>query len=337
MIFRYLAAIAIVAIPSSQASPWRHGGLSTATPPTPIYPGDVVGANFTTAWSMFAFTSAQAHGSGQQKVVDVTNGSSSCTIFLKGDGTPDVNLTTAGAGGIGNACVGGARSFCSGGCTLVDQSVGGHGVYDATGGTQDCSFVFGTMTVVFDQPSTGKIAIDSGVVNGESNFCDATAQFTPATGNVSLSWFGQRTGTSAGGYAVSIAEGDGGNTIEMGGGVNNWRLDIGSGDPGNVNVAAADNAWHSGNGVITSGTNNSILNIDGVETAGGPMADYPFTQTKRPFGFANNNSTVGGGTHTYGTFAGFSDNNVWSQTVRSHVCNALYTIEGQITPGVNCQ
>ena len=75
-------------------------------------PGDVVAA---TAWyGMRAYTAAKAGGGASTtKVADVTGTGvgGTCTIFLKGDGTGGVDLTTAGAGGSGSQCLWGATPF----------------------------------------------------------------------------------------------------------------------------------------------------------------------------------------------------------------------------------
>lgn len=309
----------------------RHGGIASGGSPTATYPGDVSGANWTTAWPLFAWTSAKANaGASAVPVVNVIGEttSTSCTIYLKGDGTPDVDLTTSGVGGVGHQCVGGARTFCSSTNSRCDVT----NVTDATGGGQDCSIIIGVMYLALDQPSSGKIAIDTGVSSGENNWCLATNLFTPATGLVSLAAYGERTSTL--GKAIIMAELDSGQALEMGSNTGQWTTTTASNHA--VEATANDNAWHAGAGIVNGTTNGGILNIDGNEFTGGPAVGYPFIGTEHPFAFVNNNYALAGGTHTYGTFAGFADNVQWTQTQRQQICHALYTIEGQITPGTYC-
>lgn len=333
---RILALIAIGLLIFSLPSDARRKGGIAIPGGSFSYPGDVSGANWTTAWPLFAFTSAKAHaGATSVPVVNVIGEttSTSCTIYLKGDGTPDVDLTTSGGGGVGHQCVGGARTFCS----VTNSRCDVTNVTDATGGGQDCSQIIGVLYLALDQPSTGKIAIDSGVFSSETNWCLATNAITPATGLVSLAAFGRQENSTCPtfcGKALIMVEIDAGQALEMGSNAGQWTTTTGADHA--VEATAAVNQWHSGVGIVNGVTNGGVLSIDGNEFTGGPAVSYPFISSEHPFAFTNNNYNVGTGTHTYGSFAAFADNVQWSQTQRQQICHALYTIEGQITPGTFC-
>lgn len=97
-------------------------------------PGDVVSGAFAW-WGLRAYNNALASsGVSTTPAIDVLGVTTvtSCTIFLKGDGTGGLDLTTAGAGGIGNQCASGATTFC----TVTNTSCTISKMYDQSGGLQ---------------------------------------------------------------------------------------------------------------------------------------------------------------------------------------------------------
>ena len=108
-------------------------------------PGDIVAA---TAWyGMRAYSAALASGGASTtKAIDV-NGmttTTSCTIFLNGTGTGGLDLTTAGAGGVGNQCLLGATTFC----TVTNTACTVTKFYDQTGNGNNLStFVAGVFPI----------------------------------------------------------------------------------------------------------------------------------------------------------------------------------------------
>jgi hypothetical protein len=84
-------------------------------------------------WGLRACSGTQASaGATTTKVLDVAGSSTgSCTIFLKGDGTGNLDFSTAGAGGIGNQCLLGATTFC----TVTNTSCLALKLYDLSGAT----------------------------------------------------------------------------------------------------------------------------------------------------------------------------------------------------------
>ena len=96
-------------------------------------PGNINTTNAIAWWGLRAYTSALANaGATTTPVMDVrgVTTTTSCTIYLLGNGTGGLDFTTAGAGGIGNQCLLGATTFCTStnaSCTvskLYDQTVG---------------------------------------------------------------------------------------------------------------------------------------------------------------------------------------------------------------------
>jgi hypothetical protein len=220
-------------------------------------PGDVVaGANF---WlGLRAYTNALANaGATTNPVMDVRGATTAgaCTIFLKGTGTGGLDLTTAGAGGIGNQCLSGATTFCTvtnTSCTvskLYDQTGSGFHQLQATAanqpplsfnciGSQPCLSPVGTS---FMQTSGNGTAIQPFTVLG---VYERKGNFTTY----------QNTVRCNGGATASLLFNNAANGVLA--------------YAGNLTAieAASDNVLHALSGVI-NGATSSIM-VDGANTTG---------------------------------------------------------------------
>jgi hypothetical protein len=92
----------------------------------------------------------------------------------------------------------------------------------------------------------------------------ASATITPATGTVSFSAVGQRSG-GIGSFSLISENAAAGNRVAMAGTTDTWGVFGGS--SGNVTAAGAtEGAWHALNAVLAGAS--SVISIDGVETTG---------------------------------------------------------------------
>lgn len=107
-------------------------------------PGDIVaGAQWWGGLRAYNSTLANA-GATTTPVIDVMGSTTGtgCTIYLKGDGTGDLDFTTAGPGAVGHQCLLGATTFCTStnvSCTVskfYDQTTNTIGVSNGTAANQ---------------------------------------------------------------------------------------------------------------------------------------------------------------------------------------------------------
>ena len=133
----------------------------------------------------------------------------------------------------------------------------------------------------------------------------ASTNTTPATGVVFFSAVGNRSvGTGA---FVPIRENGNSNRI-LGGAANLWALAGGGG--GNFSGAATDGAFHAANGTVNGAS--SVLNIDGIETAG-TITGNTTAGSSRIMGVVAASTTI------LMTEAGFWDNLAPNATLRGQM------------------
>jgi len=146
-----------------------------------------------------------------------------------------------------------ATAFCTTACTVqtwYDQSGNGRNLTQATAANQP--------PLIFN--CVGALPCFEMLSGGHS--LSTVDTITPATGTVSFSAVANRvTGTGA---CTWLRENGAANRFVSQAGATNWTI-IG-GSSGSVVRAAADGAWHAGQGVMAGAA--SVLNIDGAETAG---------------------------------------------------------------------
>lgn len=296
-------------------------------------PGDI--ASGWSAWyGMRPFSNALANaGASTVRVADVYGATSAkyCTLFLKGDGSGNVDTSTSGLGGAGSQCVGGLTTFCystNSGCYLTkwyDQTQG----LACTSGTT-CDIAAAEPAITYERPancptypnsSTTIPCIASANISG--GLVSANT-FTPnGSAEVSLSTVAIRTsGTGLTGLIVQTA---GKNALSASATSGDWELQYNN-TIGPL-TAAAEDAWHAANGVMQAGTNADILNVDGTEAAatGTPAT----TAADIKVGTAPSSTTV------YLAEGGFLDNYVASQSIRSQLCANQAAFYG-MTPGTHC-
>lgn len=226
---------------------------ASSAPAAPTYTGpvDIVAAP-SECYSLRACSATLAGaGATTTAVVDVRGAitTTSCTIYLIGNGTGGLDLTTTGAGGVSNQCLLGATTFCTvtnTSCTVskLYGQTGSHTVVQATVGSQPI-FTFNCVNTSLPCLQGDGARLLSG------SFAGAALPLTLST------VFERLTGGS-------------GNTF----GLNNAIL--GADSTANqsyffyINEAfgtASDNVLHAYQGVLAT-TGNGIINVDGVQTAG---------------------------------------------------------------------
>ncbi len=287
-------------------------------------PGDVATAicgTFTAWYGVRAFNNTLANaGASTTPVMDVrgVTTSTSCTIYLLGNGTGELDFSTAGAGAVGHQCLLGATTFCTStntNCTVSkfytyptpDTACGGSScaVVQATTGNQpplimpgSCSYPNSTTLVPCLKSTSATILLASAnnfTPNGAFQWtASAVAQRTSGTGTGGFIWM---NGSSAQGIAGDAS-------------ANLWQLYVASSSQ--APTTATDAAWHAGNGVAVAGTNTTILNVDGTEV----------TATKTPNATAGTPIWVRAGATTTAYYAegGWLDNFVASQSNRTSLC-----------------
>jgi hypothetical protein len=302
---------ALVAVASAQVLPDILNGSGNA-PASYGGPGDTVA--FTAWYGLRAYNNTLANsGASTTPVLDVygPTTATSCTIYLLGNGTGKLDLNTAGSGGIGNPCSGGATTFCSvtnTTCTvskLYDQTVG-----NACGGSA-CDVVQATAAYRPTLLLTGCGA--SGTLpclQGTSNAIDLAGanNITPASGVVSLITVAARQASSGTVSYWMVENGLGNNELITKNAANTWEVTCCS--AGSIQPTATDDVWHAMIGVING--SSSVANLDGTEATGTIAGS---TTAGKPYFLSVASS------NTYQeSEAGFIDNVPVAQGVRSALC-----------------
>lgn len=265
----------------------------------PVYsgPGDVVsGASMW--WGLRAYNAAYI-GNKLINVIQTSN-SHTCDILAASNG---------GLGNTANCSTGGdngqsAASFCGSTCNIdeaYDQTGNGNHILQATQSFQPL-LVFNCIGALPCLQFT----------NGE--VLTAGANFTPATGVLSLSTVGNRA--SGTGITSFVKETPSNRFVGNNGVANKWALVA----TGNFAVTATDASWHAGN-AVTNGT-SSVVNIDGSETTGSLTAN---TTAGAPVVGANS------GTAMDWAEAGAWDNVAFTGTQRTNLCHNQFTYWGTST------
>ncbi len=289
-----------------------------------------------TAWyGVRAYSYALATGGATTTpVVDVRGPTSgtSCTIYLNGESSEGLDLTTTGVGGVGNQCALGATTFC----TVTNSSCTVSKWYDQTAGNgcgaATCNLVQATTAnqPTFTMPGScsypNSASIACLVSNNASKLLASANNFTPnASKQQTLSVVANRSvGTST---AVTILFTNGSQDgIKATASASTWALLV-NGVGGQSSVTASDAAWHAGNGVMQAGANAAIFNLDGTEV----------TSTNTPGTTAGAPQAINGASSTTIEAAevGFLDNFIASQTLRTNLCKNQVTEYGT-TAGTHC-
>jgi hypothetical protein len=310
---RRLLALALSAALASLAPPASASSIFTPetvfpTPTTPVqFPGDI--ANFTAWYGVRAYSSAVA-ATGTQKALDLrrVSDNATCTALIATDGTLDLTVgtpcnsstqtVTAWIGAStarvskfydqtnGNAC-GGAS------CDVVQATAANQPLLLLTG----CGGS-GTLPCIQIGPSQG-----GGILSSPNTF-------TPnASANISISNVGSRSQGVAQLYFIRVTDGTPRASV-LAHAAGNWDC------MGDANSGGTDATWHVGNCSITSGTSNTLFNIDGSETTG----------TSSPSSAAGHivllwTISTGGANALQLGETGFQDNIFWSLGTRTALCH----------------
>jgi hypothetical protein len=221
-------------------------------------PGDLVSG--ATAWfGLRAYNATKASsGASTTPVVDVRGATTttSCTIYLLGDGTGGLDFTTSGAGGVGNQCISGATTFCTvtnTSCTVskfYDQSGNGNNAVQATAGDQPTLTFSCLGSLPCLTSSTNTLMTVSGV-NSSSQPITISAVGERTSNFTSYSFFGfQDWGIGWNNVANQLL-------ITISGAV--------------TQASVTDNVWHSMQFVV--GSNIGLIYTDGTSTGTGSVGN----------------------------------------------------------------
>lgn len=229
-------------------------------------PGDINTTNFAW-WGLRAYTSALANaGATTTPVMDVygVTTTTSCTIYLLGDGTGGLDFSTAGAGAVGHQCLLGATTFCTStnsSCTvskLYDQS----GATKCGGATVACDLSQATQA---NQPTLTFNCIGSLPC---LTFSTTSMALSSATANLTISqpftisWVVERTGNFS-----SFSSPFGNQASQVFFGWNNTSGSVRFNAGSSINVTSiADSAFHAMN-ALASGSSSAYY-IDGTSHSG---------------------------------------------------------------------
>jgi len=306
-----LLTLCVVAVAHGQFFSPNQPPTATIHPVTYTGPGDIT--SFTAWYSCTRGYSAAVAATGTQKACDLRRASdnATCTVLVGTNGKVDYTAGTPCGGQTVTAWIGASSAFVS---KAYDQTN-----RNACMSTTTCDMV---QTSSGSQPSL--VLTGCGVPGTLPCISAAASQqlasantFAPASGNVSLSVLANSSNANAETFVGESAA----NSVRSGLSTNQWLL---NGHADFLAVVASDGVWHAGNGVIASGTNNSIMNIDGTETSG-TLTLYT--------GTANPIFSQGGA--EYVAEGGFIDNTVWTQTIRAKLCANQAAYYGT-TVGTHC-
>ena len=245
-------------------------------------PGDVV-SGAAGWWGLRAYSCALAHsGASTTPVIDVRGSTTgtSCTIYLLGDGTGGIDLTTAGSGGTGNQCLLGATTFCSStntNCTvskIYDQSGNGITLSQSTTANQPTltiSCVSSLPCMTFNGTSTGLLTSGNVTIANPSTLIGVGERTGHTTSyQLIFGWNTQNPGIGWPNSAnkVLYAPCSGNCNITPAGNDNVWYAMVGSSTttPSNSNII-----YYNG----SSGSNSSApTGATGVIAIGSGRSDY---------------------------------------------------------------
>jgi hypothetical protein len=222
-------------------------------------------------WGFRAYSRAGANsGPSTTKVMDVLGATTvtGCTVFLKGDGTGDIDLTTSGAGGVGNQCASGATTFC----TVTNTSCSISKMYDQSGNTNCTTACNASNATAANQPTLTFSCIGTKAC---STWTSASSQIlvTPNTSlnegvtSISYSWVAKNN-TSAG--VTRTVFGINGTTRSQTGydaSANNTAFVYGGG--AGVYPATATSGVLDAISTVNIDLNHDAINVNGVDTSDG--------------------------------------------------------------------
>jgi hypothetical protein len=325
MVNKLVKFLSIVALALPLCGAWPNSGIKYPAVAAPyVGPGDLV-AGATGWWGLRAFTAALAGaGPTTTPVIDVlgSNTVTGCTIYLLGNATGALDLTTAGAGGVGNQCSLGATTFCTvtnTSCSIskiYDQTGNGNHLIQATAAKQptltfSCTGALPCLTFVSanlqalgitGSYSTGAVAQP----NSMSAVAARTSNFTTQQ-NIVISWSG----------SLSPAE-----QLAYNGTSNQALIYAGS----NVTATASNTTLHSFQANFSNTT--SAIYVDGVSTSG--TAGTQTSGVSAAIGSNNNTAAqqyMDGHIMEAGIWTGVG----FSSTQATNLCHNQFTYYGTAT------
>jgi hypothetical protein len=237
-------------------------GINANPPSNYQGPGDIVAAG---AWyGLRAYNNVLANaGATTTPVIDVRGATTatSCTIFLLGNGTGNLDLTTAGSGSVGNQCLLGATTFC----TVTNTSCTVSKIYDQSSGllcTTSCPLSQGTTgaqpTLTFNCINTSLPCLTGaggqGLINSSfsSSIGTPNTQASVASRTGAFTSTGAITSTAGAQFRFTTST----NTVQI--------VTTGA----TLNATAADSAAHAFMAVTFASGTNSVIYVDNTATSG---------------------------------------------------------------------
>lgn len=225
-----------------------------------VGPGNVT-SGATAFYGMRAWTTAIANaGASTNALIDVLGATTAtaCTVYVAGGGNGGMDLTTAGAGGLGAQCLLGATTFC----TVTNTSCTVSKIYDQTANANHAS-----QATTAQQPTLTFNCINSQpcltFVRASSQQLGALSAASSAN-NASMSSVSMRTGAFTTLAAIVSRGGNSTSAIRQIYGTTAVITLSGSG--ATISATAADSVWHATNtnGPVASAT----IDVDGATTTG---------------------------------------------------------------------
>ncbi|HEV2334979.1 MAG TPA: hypothetical protein VGS13_05745 [Stellaceae bacterium] len=296
----FIAVISLGCVAAGQAQVGTVGGPGFYAPAAAGYtgPGDIT--SFTAWYGLRAYTAAEA-AAATAKMINIENMTSThtCDVIVATSGGLGVTANCSSGADNGKVVWNGSTGFCDGVVCAVLT------VYDRTGGGRDVTTTAATShpaVLVQNCLHTTLPCIQMPLSGaGGTQFFQSAANFTPATGLVSISAVGNR---SSGTTEVLWLQEDGGNNRSKNTSANTHAC---LSSAGAINQTASDGNWHAF-GCILGGAGTTTNVVDGATTTGTLSAN---TTAGKIFVLQNNGSTGNVGELTE---AGFADNVAWSST-----------------------
>jgi hypothetical protein len=280
------AALVLLAHAASAQVPLL-GSEGIVTPPASYTgPGDIVSG--ASAW----YSCTRAYDAAQASA-----GVNACTIRRASDNTT-TTLTTQS-----NGAVQSGASFCSGTTCCVFE------MYDQTGNGWNVS-QNGQSDQFTYNPSGGPNG--GAYLSGSSSCCSLIgSSFTPATGKVTLNAYFAQTATAASALILTENSSLSPNALKISTNIPPlWRLIANAANPVNTGNLVVS-TWYSFTGVIASGTNGCVINVNGTETTG----------TQSTLSTTAGDIEIVGADSPEFTEMGFWDNVVFTSTQRTNLYN----------------
>jgi hypothetical protein len=323
-----LKALLVIALCLPLLGAWPNSGKVYPPPVVSSYtgPGDVLASAFGW-WGLRAYSAALAGaGATTTPVVDVLGSTTvtSCTIYLKGDGTGGLDLTTSGTGGVGHQCISGATTFC----TVTNTSCSVSQIYDQSGGNHcgggPCPLTQATAAnqpvLTFNSPSSGLQTLAFTAASTES-LQNATINLGLVGAPYTFSHMSKYTNNSLQAYLATVGATDARLGYDQAGtNANKFFFFAGIGF---VSATASDGAFHDIQVYEDAGGFAGALNVDGTDSSGLAPGNSSTGGFSWGVSFGTSNNPMNGNSGEIGVWEASS-----TSTIRNNLCHNQSTYWG---------